>query len=92
MREIYSLLRAAMMVARRARILHRLVNDQTLPSIMARMPLGDWKQWAKERPKWIQENLERAFWKFMDQKWNVSLNVAAAEPAINPSLASPHPF
>jgi hypothetical protein len=29
---------AAMMVARRARMLHRLVRDQTLPIIMARVP------------------------------------------------------
>jgi hypothetical protein len=37
-REFYSLLRAAMMRTRRARLLHRLINDQTLPSIMARIP------------------------------------------------------
>jgi hypothetical protein len=52
-REFYSLLRSAMLGARKAGLLHRLVNDQTLPGIMARMPVGDWKQWAKERPLWI---------------------------------------
>jgi hypothetical protein len=52
-----------------------------LPRRMAMMPLGGWKQWAKERPQWIHENLEEAFWKFVDQKWRDSLNVAASEPA-----------
>jgi hypothetical protein len=34
-REFYSLLRAATIGARRARLLHRLINSQTLPGIMA---------------------------------------------------------
>ncbi len=80
-REFYSLLRAAMVATRKARLLHKLINDQMLPSIMPCMPLGDWKQWAKERPQWIQGSLEDAFWKFVDQKRRVSLNVAAAEPS-----------
>jgi hypothetical protein len=33
-REFYSLLRSAMLGARKAGLLHRLINDQTLPSIM----------------------------------------------------------
>ncbi len=48
-REFYSLLRSAMLGARKAGLLHRLVNDQIMPGIMARMPEGDWKQWAKEK-------------------------------------------
>jgi hypothetical protein len=40
-REFYSLLRAAMMRARKAGLLHRLINDQTLPSILAKMPAND---------------------------------------------------
>jgi hypothetical protein len=40
-REFYSLLRAAMLGARKVGILHRLINDQTLPGIMSQMPLGD---------------------------------------------------
>jgi hypothetical protein len=43
-REFYSLLRAAMMGAREAGLLHRLVNDQTLPSILAKMAPNDWRQ------------------------------------------------
>jgi hypothetical protein len=35
--ELDSLLRAAMMGVRKARLLHRLINNQTLSSIMARM-------------------------------------------------------
>jgi hypothetical protein len=42
-REFYSLLGA-----RKAELLHRLINDQTLPSIMGWMPLSDWQQWARE--------------------------------------------
>ncbi len=80
-REFYSLLRTTLIGARKAQLLLRLINDQTLPGIMARMPLGDWKQWAKERPQWIQGSLEYVFWKFVDQKWRDSLNLAAAEPS-----------
>jgi hypothetical protein len=29
------------------------------------MPLGDWKQWAKERPSWIHEDIKKAFWRFI---------------------------
>jgi hypothetical protein len=79
-REFYSLLRAAMMGARKAGLLNRLVNDQTLPSILAKMPPSDWRQWARERPTWMREAIEEAFWNFVDQKWRDALNVAAAEP------------
>ncbi len=79
-REFYSLLRAAMMGARKAGLLGRLISDQTLPSILTRMPPTDWRQWAKERPAWMREATEEAFWNFVDQKWRDALNVAAAEP------------
>ncbi len=79
-REFYSLLRAAMMVARKAGMLGRLINDQTLPDILRRMPPMDWRQWARERPNWMRESTEEAFWNFVDQKWRDALNVAAAEP------------
>jgi hypothetical protein len=79
-REFYSLLRAAMMGARKAGLLHRLINDQILPGILARMPANDWRQWARERPTWIGGLIEEAFWTFVDQKWRDALNVAAAEP------------
>ncbi len=79
-REFYSLLRAAMMGARKAGLLNRLFNDQMLPSILAKMPPTDWRQWAKERPVWMREAIEEAFWNFVDQKWRDALNIAAAEP------------
>ncbi len=41
-REFYSLLRAAMMGARKAGMLGRLINDQTLPDVLRRMPPMDW--------------------------------------------------
>jgi hypothetical protein len=69
-----------MMGARKAGLLNRLINDQTLPSILAKMPPSDWRQWAKERPAWMREAIEEAFWNFIDQKWRDALNVAAAEP------------
>jgi hypothetical protein len=80
-REFYSILRAAMMGARKAGLLGRLINNQTLPAILAKMPPADWRQWAKERPAWIRESIEEAFWSFVDQKWRDALNVAAAEPS-----------
>jgi hypothetical protein len=55
-------------------------NDLTLPGILAKMPPADWHQWAKERPAWMREAIEEAFWNFVDQKWRDALNVAAAEP------------
>jgi hypothetical protein len=79
-REFYSLLRAAMLGARKAGLLHCLINYQ-LPNIMGELPLNDWKQWAKERPMWVGSEVEDAFWTFMDLKWKDSLNVAAAELA-----------
>ncbi len=79
-REFYSLLRAAMMGARKAGLLGRLINDQTLPGILAKMPPTDWRQWARERPNWMREATEEAFWSFVDQKWRDALNVAATEP------------
>ncbi len=79
-REFYSTLRAAMMGARKAGLLGRLINDQTLPGILAKMPPTDWHQWAKERPTWMREAVEEAFWNFVDQKWRDALNIAAAEP------------
>ncbi len=68
------------MGARKAGLLGRLVNDQTLPSILAKMPPSDWRQWVKERPSWMRGAIEEAFWSFVDQKWRDVLNVAAAEP------------
>jgi hypothetical protein len=78
-REFYSLLRAAMMGAKKAGLLGRLINDQTLPGILARMPPTDWRQWAREQPNWMREATEEAFWNLVDQKWRDALNVAAAE-------------
>ncbi len=79
-REFYSLLRAAMMGARKAGLLSRLINNQILPGILAKMPPSDWRQWARERPTWIRDAIEEAFWNIIDQKWRDALNVAAAEP------------
>jgi hypothetical protein len=50
-----------MMGARKVGLLHRLINDQTLPGILAKMPANDWRQWAKERPIWMRGAVEEAF-------------------------------
>jgi 5-methylthioribose kinase len=45
------------------------------------MPPGDWKQWAKDRPQCIYENIEEAFCRFVDQRWTDLLNLVATESA-----------
>jgi hypothetical protein len=57
----------------------KLINKQTLPVIKNRMSPVDWKQWAMERLSWVQEDVEEAFWSFMDQRRKNSLNVSAAD-------------
>ncbi len=45
-REFYSILRAAIKGAKGIGRLDLLVNDQTMPRIMGKMPYADWKEWA----------------------------------------------
>ncbi len=80
-REFYSLLRAAIKGAKGIGRLGLLINDQTVPKIMSKMPYTDWKEWATKRPDWMQEDLASAFEKFVERKWQDALNVAAAEPS-----------
>ncbi len=79
-REFYSLLRAAIKGAKGIGRLGLLVNDQTIPRIMGKMPYTDWKEWATRRPKWMREDLGSTFEEFVEWKWQDALNVAAAEP------------
>jgi hypothetical protein len=67
-REFYSLLRAAIKGARGIGRLSLLVNDQTVPKIMSKMPYTDWKEWATKRPEWMQEDLASAFERFVERK------------------------
>ncbi len=80
-REFYSLLRAAIKGARGIGRLGLLINDQTIPKIMSKMPYTDWKEWATKRPDWMQQDLATTFEGFIEKKWQDALNVAAAEPA-----------
>jgi hypothetical protein len=80
-REFYSLLRAAIKGAKGIERLSLLINDQTVPKIMSKMPHTDWKEWATKRPEWMQEDLAPAFEKFLERKWQDALNIAAAEPS-----------
>ncbi len=79
-REFYSLLRAAIKGAKSIGRLGLLINDQTIPRIMGKMPYTDWKEWATRRPEWLREDLGPAFEGFVERKWQDALNVAVAEP------------
>jgi hypothetical protein len=78
-RKFYSILRAAIKGARSIGRLDLLVND-TVPRIMGKMPYTDWREWATKRPEWVREDLGAPFERFVEQKWQDALNVAAAEP------------
>ncbi len=80
-REFYSLLRAAIKGAKGIGRLGLLINDQTIPKIMSKMPYADWKEWATKRPNWMQQDLTSAFERFVERKWQDALNVAAVEPS-----------
>jgi hypothetical protein len=78
-REFYSLLRAAIKGARRIGRTELLINDQTIPRIMGKMPHIDWKEWATRRPDWMGQDVTTAFETFIERKWLDALNIAAAE-------------
>jgi hypothetical protein len=80
-REFYSLVRAAIKGARKIGRIELLVNDQTIPRIMSRMPPTDWKEWATRRPGWTGQDATSAFEEFIERKWLDALNIAATEPA-----------
>ncbi len=80
-REFYSLLRAAIKGAKGVGRIELLINDQTIPKIMGKMPYTDWREWATRRPDWLQQDVTTAFEGFVERKWQDALNVAAAEPA-----------
>ncbi len=79
-REFYSLLRAAVKGAKGIGRLGLLINDQTIPRIMSKMPYANWKEWATKRPDWMQQDVATTFERFVERKWQDALNVAAAEP------------
>jgi hypothetical protein len=80
-REFYSLLRAAIKGAKGIGRSNLLINDQTIPRIMGKMPYTDWKEWATKRPDWMQQDVATTFERFVERKWQDALYVAAAEPA-----------
>jgi hypothetical protein len=80
-KEFYSLLRAAIKGAKGIGRLGLLINNQTIPKIMSKMPYTDWKEWTTKRPDWMQQDLTSAFERFVERKWQDALNIAAAEPA-----------
>jgi hypothetical protein len=64
-REFYSLVRAAIQGARRIGRVEMVLNDQTIPKIMSRMPPADWKEWATRRPSWVDQDTALAFEEFI---------------------------
>jgi hypothetical protein len=80
LREFYSLVRAAIKGARRIGRIEMILNDQTIPKIMSKMPPTDWKEWAIRRPDWVDQDTAVAFEEFIEGKWRDALNIAAAEP------------
>jgi hypothetical protein len=80
-REFNSLLRAAIKGAKEIGRIGLLINNQTIPRIMSKMPYTDWKEWATKRPDWMQQDVATTFERFVERKWQDALNVAAAEPA-----------
>jgi hypothetical protein len=55
-------------------------NEQTLAAITEGMPVAAWKQWARERPTWLQGDVALVE-KFIDHKRKDSLNIAADKRA-----------
>jgi hypothetical protein len=74
-------LRAAIKGARRIGRIGLLINDQTIPRTMSKMPHVDWKEWATRRPDWMVQDVTMAFEAFVEKKRLDALNVTAAEPA-----------
>jgi hypothetical protein len=79
-REFYSLVRAAIKGARKIGRIELLINDQTIPQIMSKMPPADWKEWATKGPDWTRQDANLAFEDFIERKWLDALNIAATEP------------
>jgi hypothetical protein len=58
-REFYSLLRAAIKGAKGMGRIGLLINNQTIPKIMGKMPYTDWREWTTRRPDWMQQDVAR---------------------------------
>jgi hypothetical protein len=57
-----------------------LINDQTVPKIMGKMPFAECKERATKRSEWAGGDMVVAFEKYVERKWKDALNIAAAEP------------
>jgi hypothetical protein len=79
-REFYSLVRAAIKGARRIGRIELLLNDQTIPRIMSKMPPFDWREWATKSSDWAGLDANLAFEEFIERKWLDAINIAATEP------------
>jgi hypothetical protein len=67
--------------ARKGNLMRKLINEQRLHGNMNCMLLADTVgcSWQKRCYSWVQEDVEEAFWWFVDQNWKDSLNVASAD-------------
>jgi hypothetical protein len=65
-RDFYSLLRPTIKSARTVGHLKLIINNQTAPCIVGKMPHTERKLWATNRPEWIHEDVVEAFEKFLE--------------------------
>jgi hypothetical protein len=65
-RKFYSLLRSSITSDKAVGLIKMLVNEQRLTGILEKMPADDWKQWAKEKPMWMQVEVSTAFERSVD--------------------------
>jgi hypothetical protein len=56
-----------------------LTNEQTLSEVMRKMPVANQKQWAQQRPTWMQGKVSREGLNILDQNWRDSLEIPAAD-------------
>ncbi len=77
-RDLYFILRAAILEAKAEGHLKMFINEQTLPNIMSKTRATDWKKLAKIRPARMKEEVEVVFGKIMEQKRRDNFNAAAA--------------
>ncbi len=72
-RELYSILHAAIKGARAIGRVDLQINDQTVPKIMGKMTFADWKEWATKRPEWARGDMGAAFERYVKRKWKDAL-------------------
>jgi hypothetical protein len=79
-RDLYSTLRSVIRAAKEAGYLQKVITDESVPRILARLPSSDWRQWGKEDVHRDPENISAEFEKFVEVKWLDAISVACWDP------------